>query len=898
MRATFVPRAIALAMLVTAAPLPAARAATADLPSNTSYIQLLKRAQREQLMREWLNSRRERAELRARQAAGRKGERARTPRVPASFEPVTGAPAAVAPKRSATSVSSFPPANVRVNNPVGDGSFAGQAEESVGADGSNVLCTFNDGQGFYSGLGLQGYAYSNDGGTTWTDGGIPPAPPGWTWNSDPIVTVDEKSHVFYVTALGDSNATTPANSVNGILVVSATFSGATAPTWGTPHVVIRASNGTFTYDKEWMVADSTSHNLYLVYTRFTASSDDIFFQRSLNQGVTWGAPIQMSVVSEQGAVQGARVVVGAGPAAPVYVAWFSIGPVDADFYKVRKSTTAGASWGAAVTAVSAFHAFENGAPGFNRGNSVDFPSLAIDRTVGGTHSGRLYLAWHESVNYYGDTLYFSPYTGAGNKNEVEPNGTPAQATPFTLGQTLRGTLTDGDQDWFSFSGTQGQTVFFLVDSLNASIENAFRLICIDGSTRLALSDPGAGLDFFGGQIVFTLPSTGTYYVRPAAPPSSGSSGGYRVRSAYHRPVPERSRDHRDAFVSHSDDGFTWTTPVMVNDDPPYYDDWMPEVAVDPNGVAYVEWYDWRDSPVSTCGGVSHVYLSRSANGGTAFTSFGPITTVQTAWTNTMTNIAPNQGDYLALFANKDALYPSWADGRDGDPNVYAVTLSLPYLLTPVEFSLVNADADPTRVSLTWYRGLTRRLLRIPGRRHARGHRDHLRRSGAAGAGSSTVRARGRGAQSRAARPQRGVLARLRCRGHALRGRHHGPARARPRSGIARPRPPRGGSGRGAPRGRGVLADTGAGRQEGDHPRQRDALGGSVPGRPTTRALPSRGRGRRSARSRTRSAIRPGPRRRRATRPPSCVPECSAAWASARGPGRFATNPRCRVRIEA
>ena len=702
MRARLSP--LALAVLVAfpwMAPSPSVSAEpTAENSRDTdvNYVQAFRQAKRDRIMREWLE---------VRERRGDRGDRAKRPDLPDQFDPPIGR--GIAPRANAASptrAAQFPPSNVRVNDPAGDVAGSGQAEESIAADGLNAIVTFNDGQGFTTTpqSNLQGYAYSNDGGLSFVDGGAPPTPSGWVWNSDPLVTVDEKSHTFFVTALADSNLADPQNGYNGIIVVSATFPAPGAPVWGTPRVVTRASNFQFAYDKEWMVADSTTHNLYLVYTRFTTIGDDIHFQRSTNLGVSWGAPIQLSSAGESGLVQGARVVVGPGPTAPIYVTWYSIGPVDADFYKVRKSTTAGVSFGSAITAVSAYHAFENGAPGFNRGNAVDFPSLAVDRSVGGTHSGRVYMTWHESVNYYGDTLYFSNHTSAGNKTEVEPNGTAAQATPFTLGQTLRGTLTAGDQDWFSFTGTAGQTVFLYVDSLNSSIENVFRLICSDGVTRMTLSDPGSGTSFFGGQIVFTLPADGTYYVRPAAPPATGSNGGYRVRTALHHAVAGRARDHRDVFVATSDDGLAWNTPVLVNDDAAHFDNWLPEIAVDPNGVVYVEWYDWRDAPGSTCGGVSNVYLARSANGGAVFTTFGAVSDAQTAWTSVNTNIAPNQGDYLALFANKDAVYPAWADGRGGTPDVYTVPLGLGFLLTPTELSLVSADATPTEVSLTWYEG--------------------------------------------------------------------------------------------------------------------------------------------------------------------------------------------------
>jgi hypothetical protein len=718
----------ALLLLVALCVAPAAADSGSSSPAivpDPNYVQLLRHAKQDQIMSEPARERREALErrmararrvARARRQATEKqasggargsganaaGARLRVPRFPET----QAGPAALAhaAMRSLSGAAAFPPANVRVNDPVADSANVGQAEESLAADGQDVLCAFNDGQGFVTGGGNQGYAYSTDGGNTFTDGGAPPAPPGWTWNSDPLVTLDEKTHDFYFCALADSNLADPAHAWNGIAVVRATFSGAGPPTWGTPLIAVKSTSSALLFDKEWMTADSTTHALYLVYVRFNAIGDDIYFQRSLNQGVTWTNPVQLSGALESGLVQGPRVAAGPAPTAPVYVTWYSIGTVDVDAYKVRKSTNGGLSFGAIITAVSAYHAFENGAPGFNRGVAVDFPGLAVDRSAG-PHRGRVYLTWQESVNYYGDTLYFSQHTAAGDKSEVEPNDTPPQATPFTLGQTLRGTLSDGDQDWFSFSGTQGQIVYFLVDSLDASINDALRLIASDGSTRLTLSAPGAGVGY-GGQIVFALPVTGTYYVRPAAPPGTFSSGGYRMRTALHHAVAGRSRDHRDLFVASSDDGVTWNTPVMVNDDPPYFDDWLPEVAVDGNGVVYVEWYDWRDSPPSTCGGVSNTYLSRSANGGTAFTSFGAITDVQTAWTSVASNIAPNQGDYLGLYANANGVYPSWADGRAGNPDVYTVPLGLPYLLVPVEASLVSADAEADGVSLTWYEGGT------------------------------------------------------------------------------------------------------------------------------------------------------------------------------------------------
>jgi len=129
-----------------------------------------------------------------------------------------------------------------------------------------------------------------------------------------------------------------------------------------------------------MVVDSTTHNLYLVYTRFDAAADNIEFQRSTNQGVTWTNPVQVSARPRAASCRRARGR-GAGPTAPVYVAWYSIGSststsTSAQVHHrrpdVRRSDHRGL----------AYHAFENGRPDSTAGTPW-IPSLAVDRTVGG-----------------------------------------------------------------------------------------------------------------------------------------------------------------------------------------------------------------------------------------------------------------------------------------------------------------------------------------------------------------------------------------------------------------------------------------------------------------------------------------------------------------------------------
>jgi len=403
---------------------------------------------------------------------------------------------------------------------------------------------------------------------------------------------------------------------------------------------------------------------------------------------------------DAGRVQGSRPVVG--PSGELYVTWYAIGTVDQDFFRIRKSTTQGTTFGGEVTAASLFANFATGAPGFNRGQGITFPSISVDRSAG-PHRGRVYLAWNESVNFFNDPI------GGATVTESEANDTPATADVFTLGGSISGSISNGnDFDYFRFTGTAGQTVICAVSDPNSTNQNfvplsfiaSTRLFCADGTSRLAFSDSensGQGL------VVFTLPVSGTYYLRVAPlPPSSGGSpgtGSYTIDTGVNIAGAERGRDQRDAFVAASDNGTSWSVPVRVNDEGPLFDDWLPEVSVSSVGKPYVAWYDWRDAPASICASGSQVYLTRSEDGGATWLPGSPVTEVRSDWTNVLSDIAPNQGDYLGVFANQNGAYIAWADGRNGDADAFMARVPLDF--TAVTLSLASVTADRDRVSLTW-----------------------------------------------------------------------------------------------------------------------------------------------------------------------------------------------------
>jgi len=584
-------------------------------------------------------------------------------------------------RRYPTHAAATVPANLRVNDPAADAAGASQSGSSIASWGNDVLVAWNDGNGPQ----YLGYGYSTDGGQTFSDGGAPPTPLGWVWSSDPVIAVNEKTGTFYYCALVEPTVTT-----HGVAVVSATFSGGTIH-WGSPVLARSVSNVTAILDQPWMVADSTSDNLYLTYTTFDAASGDhIDFQKSVNGGLAWSVAAQISSLADNGAVQGSRPAVG--PAGELYATWSALGSGPEDFIRVRKSASGGTGWDGEVTAASVYLNFGTGAPGFNRERGVDFPSIAVDRSAGDDR-GRVHLAWTECLNKYDD-----PVNRLGNRVEYEDNNVFARANPFTPGQRLRGMLSSAtDLDYFSFTADAGVSYAFECDSVPGLLYT-LRIFCgQDTTTRLAFSGDATAPAGGRGYIVWTAPAAGTYYLRMASV-NGGATGGYRISTGVAGVGVERGRDARDVFAAYSNDGMTWSTPALVSDAGPRYGEFLPEVLVAADGMPYVSWFDWRDDG---CGGRSYQYVSRSIDGGDSWGPSQRFSDVQNNWTNLSltSNLAPDMGDHSHLCADGGYLRPSWTDGRSGSPDVYTERVATGFGLTACQGDLA-ADAG-SAIAPSW-----------------------------------------------------------------------------------------------------------------------------------------------------------------------------------------------------
>jgi len=588
------------------------------------------------------------------------------------------------------------PVNVRANDPATDAAGAGQAETSIAVHGDHVVVAWNDGQGFSTGGDTQGFAWSTDGGLTFTDGGDvlhPPAFPAWQWTSDPVLAVNEATGEFWYCGLADPDAGT-----NAIAVARGRFT-AGQFAFDSVFIVRQVANTAAFLDKQWLAVDSTSGRLHVTHTTF-AASNQIDVCRSLDGGRTWSAASKLSSALDNGYVQGSRVATG--PAGDVHAVWFAADQVvNPDNVRYRRSLDGGATWLAETTPISYIANSTSGAPGFNRERGIAFPSLAVDRSSG-AHRGRVYLAWAESFDFWNDL--FPSTTTSPARVEVENNSTAATGTPFTPGQVLRGALTTtantSDRDFYSCALSAGDHLYVLADSTRStsgttnSAAFTLRLYAPDGTQMLAYAGDLDSSSVSSARWVFTAPVSGTYHLRMAA--ISRRTAHYRVRTMLASRGGERGRDHRDAFAAWTGDGLTWSTPARLCDDGVGFDAYLPEIAVGADGMPYAWWYDHRDD---LYGSRTHVYATRSGDAGVTWQANSRVSSALSDFTAAASNIAPNIGDYNHLAASATRMHLVWSDARGANVDVWSAALATTtrVLAAPADTSL----APGAQVALGW-----------------------------------------------------------------------------------------------------------------------------------------------------------------------------------------------------
>ncbi len=128
----------------------------------------------------------------------------------------------------------------------------------------------------------------------------------------------------------------------------------------------------------------------------------------------------------------------------------------------------------------------------------------------------------------------------------------------------------------------------------------------------------------------------------------------------------------DVYVRFSDDnGATWSVASLAAGGGDGLIQFWPVVTVQPDGDVVVTYNESMET-----GGTSlvDVFIATSTDGGV---TFGPplrVTEVTTDWGATATNLVPNFGDYIFTVSTGNKDHVTWADGRNGVPDVFYATV--------------------------------------------------------------------------------------------------------------------------------------------------------------------------------------------------------------------------------
>ena len=238
------------------------------------------------------------------------------------------------------------------------------------------------------------YAYSYDGGYSWTNAfqssqyGV---------MGDPCMIIDTAGN-FYHFHLSNPQS---GSWIDRIVCQKSTDNGLS---WNDGTYM--GLNGTKKQDKEWAVVDRANNNIYVTWTQFdnygssnSLDSSIIRFSKSTDGGLTWSDAMRINEVAgdcidNDNTVEGAVPTVG--PNGEIYVSW--AGPLGIVF---DKSYDQGETWLDHDIFVTDFPGgWALSIPGIMRCNGMPVTNCDLS---GGPHHGTIYINWADQRNGSNDT---------------------------------------------------------------------------------------------------------------------------------------------------------------------------------------------------------------------------------------------------------------------------------------------------------------------------------------------------------------------------------------------------------------------------------------------------------------------------------------------------------------
>ncbi len=438
-----------------------------------------------------------------------------------------------------------------------------------------------------------------------------------------------------------------------------------------PYANIQVSHDTYLAHSEPMLAENPRNPLNLVGgSKFFTDPAHYKFQigyfASFDGGCTW---------TDGGVLQGfpsgvltSDISFAFGTHNDVYAAVLNTGAHEGNGITVWTSTNGGKTFGPPVSVF------------LDKTGRVfsDKPWIAVDQTSG-PHRGSIYVVWSYdhggdcgSGNSCSEELAFSRSTDGGKTFSpvrlVEGNA-PFCTNPAT-GRPANSTKCDAVQGAIPVVEPDGTLAIATpyIDLMSGSIP-----------TRMFVTtSPDGGTDWTSPVLIATIHDVaGTFppdKYRNVSLPAFACDP--KTGQLYFSWSDKGTGDADILLATSEDGGKTWGAPVRVNDDPLRNGEnqFQPQLAVAPDGVVSVSFFDTRNDPHHR---LIDVYLAQSIDHGASF--LNDVRVTNQSWDPTIdapvdTSGLQFIGDYQGLAADDQFVHPFWNDTRTGKQEIFTAAV--------------------------------------------------------------------------------------------------------------------------------------------------------------------------------------------------------------------------------
>ncbi|MGO4273471.1 exo-alpha-sialidase [Paenibacillus sp. TAF58] len=268
---------------------------------------------------------------------------------------------------------------------------------------------------------------SIDGGSTWSTG-VLPLPAGWAGMEG--ATINYTLPNTFIVCAHAFNAF-----LDGSIFVYRSIDNGV--TFSAPILVARGFGTVVHYDIPYSAADESPSSPFLGFTyltyvplfdfEFGSGNAAIFFQRSLDAGLTWEEPIR---ISEPFGLQN-RAAISVGLTGEVYVGWILTGPTSPTFL-IRRSLDGGVTFQPNINALPAKVAdvvlVPTTLPGYTF-RVLTLASLGTDISAG-PFGGNIYAVWQDNRQGYSDVFLTTSRDGLLWSPPLSITGAPAGSQNF------------------------------------------------------------------------------------------------------------------------------------------------------------------------------------------------------------------------------------------------------------------------------------------------------------------------------------------------------------------------------------------------------------------------------------------------------------------------------------